>query len=47
MGKVDQIVPNVDKTRIHTRWNMGDIYNGTPQGGRFVPNPDDEVLELG
>lgn len=43
MAKVDQIVPNVDKTRIHTRWNMGDIYNGTPQGGRFVPNPDDEV----
>lgn len=37
------IVPIVDKTRSHTRWNILDIYNGTSSGGAFVPNPDDEV----
>ena len=40
---MSNITPIADRTRMHTRWNIGDIYNGTPTGGHYVPNVDDEV----
>lgn len=35
--------PIIDRQRIHTRWNLNEIYNGTNTGGSYTPNPDDEV----
>lgn len=35
--------PIINKQRQHTRWNLNEIYNGTPERGEYVPNPDDEV----
>lgn len=35
--------PIIDRQRPHYRWNINEVYNGTPERGAWVPNPDDEV----
>ena len=45
--ELQNIRPQYDKRRPHTRWALREIYTGPTGTGSYVPNPDDEVWSWG